>query len=155
MIPDPKPFVFRFIDPNRRLTIATLIAIAVYALTFALETGLRVSLAYDVAVAAFLTLHAYRINRITAQGIQNYYQNRQPSNGFVVMTALVFSILSMVGVGIMADISKKWTPLQQNLQEPATECNGSLILSSSDQGCGRRCVGPAIAGQLAQTEAIT
>jgi pilus assembly protein CpaC len=40
-------------------------------------------------------------------------------------------------------------------QEPATECNCSRILSGSDRGCGRRRVGPAIAGRLAQTEAIT
>ena len=40
-------------------------------------------------------------------------------------------------------------------QEPATECNYSRILSRSDRGCGRRRVGPAIAGRLAQTEAIT
>jgi hypothetical protein len=33
-------------------------------------------------------------------------------------------------------------------QEPATECNCSRILSGSDRGCGRRRVGPAIAGWL-------
>ena len=31
------------------------------------------------------------------------------------MTAAAFSVLSMVGVGLMADISKNWTPLHQNL----------------------------------------
>ena len=91
----PREFIFRFVDPKRRLTIASLIAIAVYLLTFRLETGLRISLAYDVAVASFLALHAYRINRITAQDIQDYYKHRQPSNRFIVMPALVFSSLSM------------------------------------------------------------
>ena len=74
MIDAPREFIFRFVDTKRRLTIASLIAIAVYLLTFPLETGLRISLAYDVAVASFLALHAYRINRITAQDIQDYYK---------------------------------------------------------------------------------
>ena len=111
----PREFIFRFVDPKRRLTIASLIAIAVYLLTFPLETGLRVSLTYDVAVASFLALHAYRINRITAQDIQDYYKHRQPSNRFIVMPALVFSSLSMAGVGSMVDISKNWTPLHKNI----------------------------------------
>ena len=72
--PAQRKLVFRFIDPKGRLTTASLIAVAVYLLTFPLETGLRISLAYDVAVASFLALHAYRINRITAQDIQNFYQ---------------------------------------------------------------------------------
>jgi hypothetical protein len=45
--------------------------------------------------------------------------------------------------------------LVNDTQEPATECNYSRILSRSDRGCGRRRVGPAIAGRLAQTEATT
>jgi uncharacterized membrane protein len=115
MTPAPRNLIFRFVDPKRRLTIASLIAIVVYVLTFPLETGLRISLAYDVAVASFLALHAYRINRITAQDIENYYQDREPSNRYVVMTAVVFSSLSMAGVGFMTDISKNWTPLHRNL----------------------------------------
>lgn len=111
----PRKFIFRFVDPKGRLAIASLIAIAVYLLTFPLETGLRISLAYDLAIASFLALHAYRINRITAQDIQDYYQDREPSNRFVVTTAVVFSSLSMVGVGFMADISKNWTSLHKKL----------------------------------------
>ena len=102
MTPAPRKSIFRFIDPKGRLTIASLIAIAVYLLAFPFETGLRISLAYDVAVAAFLALHTYRINRITAQDIQHYYQDREPSNSFVVVTAVVFSSLSLVGVGFMS-----------------------------------------------------
>ena len=69
----PRNLVFRFVDTKGRLAIASLIAIAVYVLTFPLGTGLRILLAYDLAVASFLALHAYRINRISAQDIQNYY----------------------------------------------------------------------------------
>jgi hypothetical protein len=36
-------------------------------------------------------------------------------------------------------------------QEPATEWNCSLVLSGSNRGCGRRHVGPAIAGRPART----
>src|SRR5208337_999310 len=115
MTPVLRNFIFRFVDPKRRLTIASLIAIAVYLLTFRLETGLRISLAYDLAVASFLALHAYRINRITAQDIQDYYQDREPSNRFVVFTAMVFSSLSMAAVGFMTNMSKNWTPRHKNL----------------------------------------
>jgi len=111
----PRQLMFRFVDPKRRLAIASLIALVVYLLTFPLETGLRISLAYDLAVASFLALHAYRINRITAQDMQGYYQDREPSNRFVVITAVVFSSLSMAGVGLMADMSKKWSPLHKNI----------------------------------------
>jgi uncharacterized membrane protein len=107
--------MFRCVDPKWRLAIASLIAMVVYLLTFPLETGLRISLAYDLAVASFLALHAYRFNRITAQDMQDYYQDREPSNRFVVITAVVFSSLSMAGVGLMADISKNWSPLHKNI----------------------------------------
>src|SRR5271157_2400556 len=115
MTSTPRKLIFRFVYPKGRLAIASLIAIVVYLVTFQLETGLRISLAYDLAVGSFLALHAYRINRITAQDIQDYYQDREPSNSFVVMTAVVFSSLSMAGVGFMADISKNWTPLHKRI----------------------------------------
>jgi len=51
MTPAPRKLIFRFVDLKRRLIIASLIAIAVYLLTFPLKTGLRISLAYDLAVA--------------------------------------------------------------------------------------------------------
>ena len=111
----PRKFRFLFVDPTGRLAIAVLIAIGVYLLTFRLETGLRISLAYDVSVASFLALHAYRINRITAQDMQDYYQDREPSNRFVVFAAAVFSTLSMAGVAFMADISKNWSPFHKRL----------------------------------------
>ena len=111
----PRKLIFGFVDPKGRLIIASLIAVAVYLVTFQLETGLRISLAYDVAVATYLALHASRISRITAHDIQDYYQDREPSNGFVVITAVIFSSLSMAGVGFMADLSKNWTPLHKNI----------------------------------------
>jgi uncharacterized membrane protein len=97
------------------LPLALLVAAVVYQLTFPLETGLRITLTYDLSVASFLALEAYRINRITAQDIQDYFQDREPSNRFVIIAAMVFSVLSMVGVGLMTDISKNWSPLQKNL----------------------------------------
>ena len=126
----PSKFIFRFVDPKGRLTIALLVAVAVYLLTFPLESGLRISLAYDLAVASFLALHAYRINRITAQDIQDYYQDREPSNGFVVMTAVIFSSLSMAGVGFMADISKNWTPLHKKHPHGFLPAGNRVVLDS-------------------------
>ena len=115
MTPTPSNLVFRFINPQGRLTIATLIAIAVYVLTFRLETGLRISLAYDVSVASFLALHAYRINRITARTSGTITRIGSRVTRFVIITAVLFSVLSLAGVGFMADISKNWTPLHQNI----------------------------------------
>jgi uncharacterized membrane protein len=116
----PRNLVFRFVDTKGRLAIASLIAIAVYVLTFPLGTGLRISLAYDLAVASFLALHAYRINRISAQDIQNYYQDREPSNRFVIIAAVVFSALSLAAVGLMTHMSKNWSPFHQNLHTAAS-----------------------------------
>src|SRR5262245_9574788 len=88
--------LYRLASPKGRLTIASLIAIVVYFLTIRWETGLRISLAYDLGVFTFLALQAYRISRITAQDIEDYYQDREPSNSLIVLAALVFSSLSMV-----------------------------------------------------------
>ena len=113
--------------PRGRFAIASTIAAAVYVATFALETGLRVLLAYDVAVASFLALHAYWINRVTAEQVQEHYRGRDPSNRFVVIAALVFSSLSLLSIGLMADISKRWGPLQQHVHTAC--CLLAIVLS--------------------------
>lgn len=115
MTNSPKELKHPVVDPMGRLAIASLIAMVVYLVTFPLETGLRISLAYDVGVASFLAQYTYRINRITAQDMQDYYQDREPSSRFVLIAAAVFSTLSMAGVGLMADISKNWSPLHRKL----------------------------------------
>ncbi len=115
MTKTPRELMDRFVEPKVLVAIASLLALVVYLLTFPLEMGLRISLAYDLAVATFLALHAHRINRITAQDMRDYYQDREPSNRFVVMTAVVFSSLSMAGVGFMVDMSKNWTPLHKRI----------------------------------------
>ena len=58
MIKTPRNLLFRLSDQKGRVTIASLMAIAIYLLTFPLEIGLRISLAYDFAVATFLALLA-------------------------------------------------------------------------------------------------
>lgn len=120
MTAPPSTFLFRVFNPRGRFSIAALIAVVVYVLTSPLETVLRITLAYDVAVASLLALDAYRINRITAQDIQDYYQDREPSNRFVIITAVLFSSLSMAGVGSMADLSSHWSPLHQHLHTAAS-----------------------------------
>jgi uncharacterized membrane protein len=123
----PRRFLFRLFEPKRRLALALVIAVAVYQITFPLETGLRIALAYDLAGAAFLAQQAYRINRITAQDIQNYYQEREPSNRFIIIAAVVFSTLSLAGIGLMVNISKSWSPLHQNIH---TACSLLAIVLS-------------------------
>jgi uncharacterized membrane protein len=101
--------------PTGRLVIAALISVAVYLLTFPLETGLRVTLAYDLSVGSFLALEAFRISSISAEGIKDYYQNREPSSRIIIIGALVFCTLSMAGVASMADISRNWGPIQRSI----------------------------------------
>jgi len=45
-------------------------------------------------------LHANRINQFTGQDIQDYYEDWEPSNRFVVVAAVLFSAFSMAGVGL-------------------------------------------------------
>ena len=123
----PSKYRPQFIAPMGRLAIASLIAAVVYLLTFGLETGLRVTLAYDVAVASFLALNAYWINRVTAQDVQDYYRDREPSDRFVVVAAVVFSSLSMISVGLMADVSVTWGPVHRSIH---TGCSLLAIVLS-------------------------
>ena len=102
-----RKLLFRLSDQKGRVTIASLIAIVAYLLAFPFETGLRIALAYVLAVFTFLAMQAYRISGITAQDIQDYYQDREPSSIFVVIAAVIFSSLSMAGVGLCADISEE------------------------------------------------
>jgi uncharacterized membrane protein len=115
MTDPPSKLLFRLSDQKGGLAIASLIAIVVYLLAFPFETGLRIALAYDLALSTFLATQAYRISRIRAQDIQDYYQDREPSSRFIVMVAVVFSSLSLAGVGVMVDISKNWSPLHAKI----------------------------------------
>jgi len=115
MIDPPSKLLFRLADQKWALAIASLIAIVAYLLAFPLRTGLRIGLAYDLAVSTFLGLQAYRISRITAQDMQDYYENREPSSRFIVMVAVLFSSLSLVGVGFMVDVSKNWSPIHAQM----------------------------------------
>jgi uncharacterized membrane protein len=115
MTESSRRFFFRLLNLRGRLIVALFLALVVYLVTFPLETGLRITLTYDVSVAVFLAMHAYQINRITAQEIQNIYEDQEPSSKFIVGAAVVFSALSMVGVALMADISRNWTPLLKGL----------------------------------------
>jgi uncharacterized membrane protein len=115
----PRTLLFRLSNQKGRVPIAFLVAIMVYLLTFPLETGLRISLAYDLGVFTLLALQAYRFSRITAQDIQDYFQDREPSSRLIVLAAVVFSGLSMAGVGVMADFSRSWPPLQAHIHTAA------------------------------------
>jgi uncharacterized membrane protein len=103
---------FRLSDLRSRLAIAVLLAIVTYLLTFPLEIGLRILLAYDLSVAAFLAILVYRVNNITSEELKDFYEDREPSSRLAIVGVLIFSSLSMAGVGLMADISKNWPPIQ-------------------------------------------
>jgi uncharacterized membrane protein len=110
-----RKLLFRLSGQKDGLTTASLIAIGVFLLALPYERGLRIALAYDLAVATFLALQCYRISRVTASDIQDYYEDREPSSSYAIIAAVVFSGLSMAGVGLMADISKNWPSAQANI----------------------------------------
>jgi uncharacterized membrane protein len=111
----PRKLLFRLAGLKSRVTLAALLAAAIYLLTFRLEIGLRIALAYDFSVASFLTLLGYRVNHTTALEVKNHYENRDPTSRYAVIAAVVFSSLSMAGVALMADISQTWDPVQANM----------------------------------------
>jgi uncharacterized membrane protein len=112
-MPEPsRNLAFRLSQLKRRLTIAVVLAIATYLLTFPLEIGLRILLAYDFSVAAHLALQVYRVSNITAEDLKNFYEDREPSGRLAIVGVVLFSSLSMASVGLMADISKNWPPIQ-------------------------------------------
>jgi uncharacterized membrane protein len=110
-----RSLLFRLSNQKGRVTIAALLAMAIYLVSFPLEIGLRILLAYDFSVAMFLALLLYRINNITAEDLKDYYDDREPSSRYAMVAAVVFSSLSMAGVGLMADISQNWRPIQANV----------------------------------------
>jgi uncharacterized membrane protein len=108
----PRNLPFRLSQLKGRVTIAVLLAIVTYLLTFPLETGLRILLTYDLWVATYLALLLYRVSNVTAKDLQDFYEDREPSNRLVIVGVVLFSSLSMIGVGLMANISKNWPPIQ-------------------------------------------
>ena len=110
-----KNLPFRLSKLKGRVTIAILLGVLTYLLTFPLENGLRVLLAYDFWVATYLGLLLYRVSNITAEDLKDFYEDREPSSRIAIVGVLAFSSLSMAGVGLMADISKNWPPIQANL----------------------------------------
>lgn len=114
MTQPPKSLLFRLSDLKGRVSIATLLAIAIFLLSVPLEMGLRAALAYDFAVSSFLALLGYRINQISAVEVKNYYAGREPTSRSALIVAMVFSSLSMAGVALILD-TQNWDPLQAGL----------------------------------------
>jgi uncharacterized membrane protein len=123
----PRNLPFRLSGLKGRVTIALLVAIATHVLTFRLEIGLRIAMAYDFGVATYLVLLAYRINNISAEDLKNFYEDREPSGRLAILGVLLFSSLSMAGVGLMADISQNWPPIQAHMH--TAFCLLAIVLS--------------------------
>jgi uncharacterized membrane protein len=110
-----KNLPFRLSELRLRLAIAALAAVVTYLLTFPLEIGLRIVLSYDVSVAVYLALLLYRVSKIAAKDLKEYYEDREPSSWLAIFAVIVFSSLSMASVGLMVDISKNWPLVQAKL----------------------------------------
>jgi uncharacterized membrane protein len=106
---------YRLSELKARVTIAVLLAIGTYFLTFPLEVGLRILLAYDLSVATYLALLLYRVQIITAEDLKDLYEYLEPSSRLAMVGVVIFCSLSMVGVGLMVDISKSRPPIQAKL----------------------------------------
>ncbi len=91
------------------------VAVASYLVAFPLETALRLVLGYDSGVATFLAIQVYHITQVSAQEVRDYYESREPSNRIVIIGAVVFSGLSIVCVGMMANVSQNWGAVEAGL----------------------------------------
>jgi uncharacterized membrane protein len=127
MTEPPRNLLFRLSDQKGRVTIALLAAVVTYVLTFRLEIGLRIAIAYDFSVATYLVLLAYRINNITAEDLKDFYEDREPSSRLARFGVVLFSSLSMAGVGLMADMSRNWPPIQAKMH--TAFCLLAIVLS--------------------------
>jgi uncharacterized membrane protein len=119
---------FRLSNFKGRLAIAVLLAAATFFLTFPLEIVLRIGLAYDLSVAAYLALLLYRVRKIIAEDLKEFYEDREPSSWLAMVGVVAFSSLSMASVGLMLDISKSWSPIQAKLHSALSLL--AIVLSS-------------------------
>ena len=93
--------LFRWTATPVRLTAAALVGLAAYALSFPLETELRILLAYDLAMSTYLARLAVRMAHADAAATRELVENKETSNATVLTVAAVLSGCSLAGVGFM------------------------------------------------------
>ena len=94
---------------------AAVVGIAVYGLSFGLESDLRLLLGYDLAILTYLGIFGIRMAKADGAATRDLAEKEEASNLAVLTLAGVMSGLSLMGVGLMLHRSKNWTPLMSNL----------------------------------------
>lgn len=106
--------VFQLTSERVRLVTALLIGIGVFLLSFALEAEMRLLLAYDLAMIAYLVFLIVRMSHADGAATRDLAEKKETSNQFVLTLAAILSGCSLAGVGIMLHRSQDWTPLMAN-----------------------------------------
>ncbi len=98
-----------------RLIGAVLVGGAAFGLSFGLEPDLRVLLAYDLGILAYLALLAVRMASADGAATRDLAEKKETSSRVVLTLAGILSGCSLGGVGLMLHRSKNWTPLLANI----------------------------------------
>jgi len=106
----PKKFG-RFTFLSTRVVIVGLCGGGVYLCSGRLEQVMRILLAYDLGVAVFLALQMHLVWHVDADDTRELAENKVTSNTPVLVLAVLFSAVSLAGVGVLLDNSRDWTPL--------------------------------------------
>jgi uncharacterized membrane protein len=107
--------VFRWTAARVRLIAAILIGSAIFALSFRLGIEMRLLLAYDLALSAYLTLQLVRMMHADEAATRELSEKIEASNAAVLTAAALLSACSLAGVGFMLQRSRNWTALATNV----------------------------------------
>lgn len=97
-----------------RLIAPPLIAVVVFVISYKLESDMRLLLAYDLAISAYLALLVTGILNTDGQGTRDQAEKRESNNNLVLTLAGLLSGCSLAGVAIMLHRSRQLSPLMAN-----------------------------------------
>jgi len=106
--------LFKWTAPRVRLSAAANSGMAAVALSFSLETELRMLLAYDSAICTYLVILVVRIANADGEATRDLAEKKETTNAMVLALAAILSGCSLGAVGLLLHRSKDWTPLLAN-----------------------------------------
>jgi uncharacterized membrane protein len=97
-----------------RMRAAAIVGILTYLAAIPLENETRILLGYDLGLLTYLAIFLIRMQYADGKATQELAGKEEVSNLVVLALAGIFSALSLVGVGLMMQRSKNWTPIMSN-----------------------------------------
>jgi uncharacterized membrane protein len=115
-MPNPhEQLVFRWTEIRVRVIASILVGTAVFVLLHRVSHEMRLLLAYDLAIAVYLTLQLVRMTYADEAVTRCLMETQEASNAAVLTAAALLSVCSLSGVGLMLQRSSNWTPLTTNV----------------------------------------